>query len=82
MKKEMEKRRIKEERKTYKEGNNDNYNMPPGNSKGLPDESSKDHKTYKDYKVITNSNLRIVTIFPGNRKVAGCFYFLEDLFDD
>ena len=29
----------KEERKTYKEDNNDNYNMLPGNPQGLPDES-------------------------------------------
>ena len=63
MKMEMKKQ---EERKTYKEYDNHNYNMPPGNPQGLPDESSKNHKIYKDHKANSPSNLRIVSIFPGD----------------
>ena len=38
-------------------------------------------KIYKYKKALNNSSLRAVTIFPGNRKVAGCLFFCEGFFN-
>lgn len=40
----------------------------------------KNNKAYKHKNIRSISSLRTVTIFPGDRKVAGCFYFLGGLF--
>ena len=37
-------------------------------------------KAYKPFSLKKISSLRTVTIFPGDRKVAGCFYFLGGIF--
>ena len=34
-----------------------------------------DKKVYKHHKIIDISNLRIVSMIPGDREVAGCFIF-------
>jgi len=40
----------------------------------------KEEKAYKPFSLKKISSLRTVTIFPGDRKVAGCFYFLGGIF--
>ena len=35
-------------------------------------------KIYKSSKIVNISNLRIVSMIPGDRKVAGCFNFSGD----
>jgi len=78
--------------KVYKSDNLIITSMLPGDLKGSPDESfSKEtlvfidegfnnNKIYKHENIRIISSLRTVTIFPGDRKVAGCFYFLGGLF--
>ncbi len=44
-------------------------------------EKNNKHKIYKPKRIENNSSLRTVTIFPGDRKVAGRFYFLGGIFN-
>ena len=61
-----------------------NIGMHPSDLQRSPDESfstiSKDNKLYKYHKPKNTSSLRTVTIFPGDRRVAGCFYLFSKSF--